>query len=136
MAKTTIEAVLAAGSVASPFFYNVEISHSLCCKTCAESTPVFAPAFSFVSTENVGTDQYVITVHVEGVIHYTPCGCGSCSVKAETISEDFTLPYYGTAAPTSVTVEAGTTANEVTAAPCKDCSNTFVSTTPLTITIA
>lgn len=136
MAKTIIEAVLAAGSVASPYYYDVVITQNLCVKTCADSTPVFAPAYSFVSTENVGTNQYIITLHVEGVIHYTPCGRGACSVKAETISEDFTLPYYGTAAPTSVTVEAGSTVNEVTAEPCKDCSSIFVSRTPITITIA
>lgn len=134
--KTTIEAVLAAGAVASPFFYEVNICHTLCCKTCADSTPVFAPAFSFASTESVGTNQYLINVHVEGVIHYTPCGRNSCAVKAETISEDFTLPYYGTAAPATVTVEAGATVNAVTAEPCKECSAGFVSSTPLTVTIA
>lgn len=134
--KTIIKAVLAAGSAASPFFYEVGICHRLCHKTCAESTPVFAPAFSYVGTENVGTNQYLITIHVEGVIHYTPCGCGQCAVKAETVSEDFTVPYHGTAAPATVTLAAGATDNSVAGTPCNPCSADFVSRTPLSITIA
>ena len=134
--KTIIKAVLAAGSAASPFFYEVGICHRLCHKTCAESTPVFAPAFSYVGTENVGTNQYLITIHVEGVINYTPCGCGQCAVKAETVSENFTVPYYGTAAPATVTLAAGATDNSVAGTPCNPCSADFVSRTPLSITIA
>jgi hypothetical protein len=134
--KTIIKAVLAAGSAASPFFYEVGICRRLCHKTCAESTPVFAPAFSFVGVENVGTNQYLITIHVEGVIHYTPCGCGQCAVKAETVSENFTVPYYGTAAPATVTLAAGATDNSVAGTPCNPCSADFVSRTPLSITIA
>ena len=134
--KTIIKAVLAAGSAASPFFYEVGICHRLCHKTCAESTPVFAPAFSYVGTENVGTNQYLITIHVEGVIHYTPCGCGQCAVKAETVSENFTVPYYGTAAPATVTITAGSTVNDVKAAPCQNCGNVFESETPLSVAIS
>lgn len=134
--KTTITTELAAGSVASPFFYEAVIVQTLCHKTCADATPVFTPVFSFVSTQNVGTNQYLLNLHVEGVVHYTPCGGNACQVKAETISEDFSLPYYATAAPTTVTVEAGATENAVTTEPCRECSDTFVSKTPLTITIA
>lgn len=134
--KTTIEAVLAAGSTASPFFYEVTIQRSLCCKTCAEATPVFAPAYTYVGTENVGTNQYLITIHVEGVIHYTPCGSGACAVKAETVSENFTVPYYGTAAPATVTISAGATVNDVKAAPCQNCGNVFESETPLSVAIS
>lgn len=134
--KTRITTELAAGSVASPFFYEAVLTQTLCHKTCADATPVFAPAFSFVSTQNVGTDQYLINLHIEGVIHYIPCGGNQCCVKAEAISEDFALPYYATAAPTSVIVTAGATENAINAEPCKECSDTFVSKTPLTITIA
>lgn len=134
--KTTITAELAAGSTASPFFYEVTINHKLCQRTCAEDGALFAPTYAYVSTQNVGTDQYLITLQVTGVIHYTPCGASQCCVKAETISEEFTVPYYSATAPTSVVVAQGATTNNVVTEPCKDCSDEFVSITPITITIA
>lgn len=131
-----ITPVLAAGSVASPYFVQVNISQRLCNPTCADKTPVFAPVYSFKSIANVGTGQYVVTIHVEGVISYTPCNGNVCCTKSQMLSQDFTVPIAATAEPTSVTIDQGTTVNNVSAAGCENCSRDFVSETPLTITVA
>ena len=56
-----ITATLAAGSSASPYYAQVNISQRLCYKTCKDVAPVFNPQFSFVRLESVGTNQYVLT---------------------------------------------------------------------------
>lgn len=132
----TITPVLAAGSVASPYFVQVNISQRLCKKTCVGRTPVFAPQFSLVEFDNVGTGQYVATIHVEGIIAYTPCDTNGCCDKSQVLSQDFTIPFASATAPTSVTITAGVTVNAISAAPCQRCSRSFVSETPLTLTIA
>lgn len=131
-----ITATLAAGSVASPYFAQVNISQRLCSPTCVDNTPVFNPAYSYKSIAEVGTDQYVVTVHVEGVIAYVPCGGNTCNTRSQLISQDFTIPLYSATAPTSVTIAAGTTVNKVEQVGCQNCSRDFVSETPLTITVA
>ena len=131
-----ITATLAAGSVASPYFAQVNISQRLCSPTCVDNTPVFNPAYSFKSIAEVGTDQYVVTVHVEGVIAYVPCGGNTCNTRSQLISQDFTIPLYSATAPTTVTIAAGTTVNKVEQVGCQNCSRDFVSETPLTITVA
>lgn len=131
-----ITATLAAGSVASPYFAQVNISQRLCSPTCVDNTPVFNPAYSFKSIAEVGTDQYVVTVHVEGVIAYVPCGGNTCNTRSQLISQDFTIPLYSATAPTTVTIAAGTTINKVEQVGCQNCSKDFVSETPLTITVA
>lgn len=129
-----ITPVLAAGSVASPYFWQVNITQKLCHLTCAETTPVFAPQFSLRSVTQVGTGQYVATIHIEGIISYLPCN-GSCCAKQQPISQDFTIPIASATAPT-VTIAQGTSVNAAIAAPRKTCTRTFVSETPLTITVA
>lgn len=129
-----ITPVLAAGSVASPYFVQVNITQKLCYLTCAETTPVFAPQFSLRSVAQVGTGQYVATIHVEGIVSYIPCN-GSCCTKQQPISQDFTIPIASATAPT-VTIAQGTSVNAVVATACKPCTRTFVSETPLTITVA
>ena len=131
-----ITPVLAAGSVASPYFVQVNISQRLCSPTCADRTPVFAPVFSYKSISNVGTGQYVITIHVEGVISYAQGNGNACCTKSQVLSQDFTIPIASTAAPTSITVEQGTVVNSVSASGCQPLSRDFVSETPLTITVA
>lgn len=128
-----ITATLAAGSAASPYYAQVNISQRLCYKTCADRTPVFNPQFSVKSLDSVGTNQYVLTLHVEGIISYIPCG-GGCCTKTQPLSQDFTIPIYSTTALTGATVEAGSVVNSVATAPCQTCSRAFVSETPLTIT--
>lgn len=129
-----ITPVLAAGSVASPYFVQVNITQKLCYLTCAETTPVFAPQFSLRSVAQVGTGQYVATIHIEGIVSYLPCN-GSCCTKQQPISQDFTIPIASATAPT-VTIAQGTSVNAVIATACKPCTRTFVSETPLTITVA
>lgn len=129
-----ITPVLAAGSVASPYFVQVNITQKLCYLTCAETTPVFAPQFSLRSVAQVGTGQYVATIHVEGIVSYLPCN-GSCCTKQQPISQDFTIPIASATAPT-ITIAQGTSVNAVIATACKPCTRTFVSETPLTITVA
>lgn len=128
-----ITATLAAGSAASPYYAQVNISQRLCYKTCADVTPVFNPQFSFVSLEAVGTNQYVLTVNVQGIISYALCN-GGCCTKQQPINQNFTIPIYSTTALTGANVTAGNVVNSVAASPCQKCSRAFVSETPLTIT--
>lgn len=130
-----ITATLAAGSTTSPYYAQVNISQRLCYKTCADVAPVFNPQFSVVSLDAVGTNQYVLTVNVQGIISYVPCG-GGCCTKQQPINQNFTIPIYSTTALTGVTVAAGSVVNSVSASACQNCSRVFVSETPLTITAA
>lgn len=130
-----ITATLAAGSAASPYYAQVNISQRLCYKTCADVAPVFNPQFSVVSLDSVGTNQYVLTVNVQGIISYVPCG-GGCCTKQQPINQNFTIPIYSSTALTSATVAAGSVVNSVAASACQNCSRAFVSETPLTITTA
>lgn len=131
-----ITATLAAGSVASPYFFEVNLSQRLCSPTCVDHTPVFNPSYTYKSISEVGTSQYVVTIHVEGIIAYIPCGGNSCSTRSQLVSQDFTIPIYAATAPTSVTIESGSVVNSVAQVGCQSCSKDFVSETPLTITIA
>ena len=131
-----ITPVLAAGSVASPYFVEVNITQRLCFPTCAENAPVFDPKFSMKALANVGTSQYVATIHVEGIISYVPCNGGCCCTKQQPLSHDFTIPIFSATTPTSVTVTAGNTSNIVAVSGCQQCGRTFVSETPLTLTVA
>lgn len=131
----TITATLAAGSVASPYQFNINITQKLCKPACVEQTPVFAPAFSLVGITQVGTGQFVATVHVEGVISYVPCGGSVCCTKSQLISQDFTIPI-AAATVTTVTLAKGVTVNTVAGSPCKTCSRNFVSESPLIVTVA
>lgn len=133
-AKITPE--LAAGSTASPYFVQVNISQRLCAPVCVDEVPVFAPTFSLKGFSEVGTGQYVATIHVEGIISYDPCGSSGCCSKQQNLSQDFTVPFAATAAPTSVTIAAGVSVNSISASACQRCSRDFVSETPITITIA
>lgn len=128
-----ITATLAAGSTASPYYAQVNISQRLCYKTCVDVAPVFSPQFSVVSLESVGTNQYELTVNVQGIISYVPCG-GGCCTKQQPINQNFTIPIYSTTALTGATVAAGSVVNSVAASACQKCSRAFVSETPLTIT--
>ena len=96
MNKRTIPAIiiatLAAGATAAAPYYDVNITQQLCTPACVDETPVFAPKFSVKSIANVGTSQYIIVIHVEGVINYIPCNCGSCCTRSQVVSQDFTIP--------------------------------------------
>lgn len=129
-----ITPVLAAGSVASPYFWEVNITQRLCDKTCADNTPVFAPQFSLKSLALVGTGQYMATIHVEGIISYVPCNGGCGCTKTQPISQDFTIQIASATEPT-VTIAQGTTVNSIAATGCQRCSRMFVSETPLTVTV-
>lgn len=134
--SATITPVLAAGSADSPYFILVNITQRLCSKTCASRPPVFSPRFSLAGFSQVGTGQYVATVHVEGVICYSPCETGGCCDRTQNVSQDFTVPFASATAPSSVSVEQGASVNAMAAADCQKCSRTFVSETPLTLTVA
>lgn len=135
ISPAVITATLAAGSTTSPYYAQVNISQRLCYKTCADVVPVFNPQFSVVSLDSVGTNQYVLTVNVQGIISYVPCG-GGCCTKQQPINQNFTIPIYSTTAITSATVAAGSVVNSVAASSCQNCSRAFVSETPITITTA
>lgn len=131
-----ITPVLAAGSVASPYFFQVNISQRLCHKSCVESMPSFQPTFAVKSVSNVGTGQYVATIHVEGIIAYTPCDGNVCCTKTQLISQDFTLPFALATEPATVTVTAGAPVNVIAGSTCQKCSRNFVNETPITLTVA
>lgn len=130
-----VSPVLAAGAVASPYFYQVNITQRLCFRACTDNTPVFAPAFSLKGVSQVGTGQYVATVHVEGIISYVPCGGGCCNTKQQPLSQDFTIPIASATVPT-ITLVQGSSVNMIASSACQPCSRTFVSETPITITVA
>lgn len=136
--KTTpalINATLAVGSTATAPYYDVNITQQLCTPACVDETPVFTPQFSVKEVVPVGTNQYLAVIHVEGVISYIPCNCGSCCTRSQVISQDFTMPIYSTTVP-AVTLTAGAAVNGIARISCCDCSKTFVSDVPLTLTIA
>ena len=131
-----ITPVLASGSTASPYYYLINLTPRLCYPTCVEETPVFAPQFSLVGLANIGTNQYVATIRVQGIISYVPCNGGCSCTKTQPISQEFSVPVQSATAPTSVTVTAGATINSIAANGCDKCSRTFVSETPISISVA
>lgn len=130
-----IHSTLAIGSSVSAPYYDINITQQLCGCACTDERPVFDPKFSVSSIDNVGTSQYIINIHVEGVINYIPCGCGSCSTRNQIISQDFTIPVFSATAITGATLAAGSSLNYIAKTACANCSKTFVSDTPLTVTI-
>ena len=131
-----IMATLAVGATATAPYYDVNITQQLCAPSCVDETPVFNPQFSVKSIANVGTSQYLITIHVEGVISYVPCNCGSCCTRSQVVSQDFTIPVFSTTAITNVTTSLGSVKNRLVKVACCSCSKTFVCDAPLTLTIA
>lgn len=130
-----ITPVLAAGSTASPYAFLVNITQRLCYPTCADKTPVFAPQFSLVGITPIGTGLYAATIRVQGIISYVPCNGGCGCTKTQPLNGTFTIPIASATAPTAVTVTSGSTVNAVSATACQPCSRTFVSETPLTVTV-
>lgn len=131
-----IMATLAVGATATAPYYDVNITQQLCAPSCVDETPVFNPQFSVKSIDNVGTSQYLITIHVEGVISYVPCNCGSCCTRSQVVSQDFTIPVFSATAITNVTISLGSVKNRLVKVACCSCSKTFVCDAPLTLTIA
>lgn len=131
-----IMATLAVGATATAPYYDVNITQQLCAPSCVDETPVFNPQFSVKSIANVGTSQYLVTIHVEGVISYVPCNCGSCCTRSQVVSQDFTIPVFSATAITTVTTSLGSVKNRLVKVACCSCSKTFVCDAPLTLTIA
>jgi len=125
----------ALGSTASPYAGLVNITQRLCFQSCAGTTPVFDPRYSVKSVAQVGTNLYAVIIHVEGIISYVPCGGGCCNCKQQPLSQDFEVYVSSEAAPT-ITLAAGASSNALAVTPCQSCSRTFVSATPLTLTVA
>lgn len=134
--SANITATLAAGSVTSPYFVQVNISQRLCSPACGDQSPVFNPVFSLEGFSEVGDNQYVATIKVEGIISYVPCGGNTCCTRTQVLSQTFTIPFFSATAPTSVTVVGGTTVNTISTVACQSCSRDFVSETPITLTVA
>ena len=140
MNKRTIPAIitatLAVGATAAAPYYDVNITQQLCTPACVDETPVFAPQFTVKSIANLGTSQYIIVIHVEGVVSYIPCNCGSCCTRSQVVSQDFTIPVFSATAINSVTLAAGPAQNGIARISCCNCSKTFVSDSPVTLTLA
>ena len=131
----TISATLAAGSVASPFYYQVNISETLCKNSCGNATPDFNPTFVLLGYTSVGANQYVANISVRGTISYIPCGGSVCCTKSQLVYGVFSVPFYSETAPTSVTISQGACVSDVSVSGCNRCGNTFVCETPLTLTL-
>lgn len=131
-----ITATLAAGASAAAPYYDVNVTQQLCAPACVDETPVFVPQFSVKSIANVGASQYIIVMHVEGVVNFVPCNCGTCCTRSQVISQDFTIPVFSATAVNSVNVTVGTVQNGIARISCCNCSKTFVSDCPVTLTIA
>lgn len=131
-----ITPVLALGSVASPYFVQVQIAQRLCYKTCVDNTPVFSPRFSVKSVAQVAPTQYVATIHVEGIISYVQCNGGCGCTKQQPLSQDFTIPISKTGTAPVVSIVQGATVNAVASVGCQTCGRNLISETPLTITVA
>lgn len=127
--------VPALGSTASPYAGMIKIDQRLCYKCCADSTPVFLPQFSKKSIASAGTNLYVVTIHVEGIISYVPCNGGCGCTKTQPVSGDVEVLLSSTSVP-DVTIAPGASINALAATACQQCSRTFTSATPLTITVA
>lgn len=131
-----ITPVLALGSVASPYYVQISIAQRLCYPTCVDNTPVFNPSFSVKTVSQVAETQYVITLHVEGIISYVQCHGGCSCTKQQPMSQDFTIPVSKTGTAPVVTITQGATVNAIATVGCRTCGRNLVSETPLTITIA
>ena len=131
-----ITPVLALGSVASPYFIQVQIAQRLCYRTCVDNTPVFNPRFSILSVAQVAPTQYVATIHVEGIISYVQCNGGCSCTKQQPLSQDFTVPISKTDTAPVVSLTQGATVNTVATVGCQTCGRNFISETPITITVA
>ncbi len=131
-----ITPVLALGSVASPYFVQVQIAQRLCYPTCVENVPVFNPRFSVKSVAQVAPTQYVATLHVEGIVSYVQCHGGCNCTKQQPVSQDFTIPISKVGTAPVLTLTQGASVNAVAAVGCASCSRNFISETPLTITVA
>ena len=133
--SAVITPTLAAGSTTSPYAYLVNVTQRLCFPTCVETTPVFLPQYSIVSTTLVSTGLYSVTINVQGTISYVQCGGGCGCTKTQPLNQDFTILIASATVPT-ITLAQGSTNNSVSATACQDCTRTFVSETPLTISVA
>lgn len=131
-----ITPVLALGSVASPYFVQVQVAQRLCYPTCVDNTPVFNPRFSIKSVVQVAATQYVATIHVEGIISYVRCHGGCECTKQQPLSQDFTIPISKAGTAPVVSITQGASVNAVASVGCQTCGRNFLSETPLTITVA
>jgi hypothetical protein len=131
-----ITATLAAGSIASPYYFMVNISQRLCSKVCSQQGAVFNPRFSLLGYSKVGTNQFVATIHCEGIISYIPCG-GNCDcTKQQPLSQNFTVPFYFSGTPLSVTLTQGSTINAIATTNCQSCSRWLASDTPISLAVS
>ena len=133
--SANITATLAAGSTTSPYTYLINVTQRLCYPTCADTTPVFLPQYSLVSTSLVSAGLYAVTINVQGVISYVPCGGGCGCTKTQPLNQNFTILIASATVPT-IAIASGATNNAVSATACQPCSRTFVSETPLTVTVS
>lgn len=131
-----ITPVLALGSVASPYFVQVQIAQRLCYPTCVDNVPVFNPRFSVKSVAQVAPTQYVATLHVEGIVSYVQCHGGCNCTKQQPVSQAFTIPISKVGTAPVLTLTQGASVNAVAAVGCASRGRNFISETPLTITVA
>ena len=122
------------GSTTSPYDVLVNITQRLCFPCCVATPPVFDAKFSNKGVAQVADGMYVATLHCEGIICYTPLGGGCGCTKMQPLSQDFTVPIAAASMPT-ISLEPEASINTLAATACQQASRTFVSETPLAITV-
>lgn len=93
-----------------------------------------SPADVMLMTKQHCNRGMAATFRVQGIISYVPCN-GGCCTKSQPLSGTFTIPIASATAPTNVSIAAGATVNAIAASGCQKCSRTFVSETPLSLTV-
>lgn len=119
-----ITPILAAGSVASPYVYLINIKQKLR-HPVGNAIPVFAPTYSLVGFSRISANTYVAVVNVQGLISYSKEG----NTKMQMVNQNFSIPFVRKTLPLSVTIDQGDTVNEVRNA------RSFVSETPIYLSI-
>lgn len=134
--RNIITPVLAAGSTASPYNYQINVQRTLCQRACSAQTPLYQPTISLLGFSQAGAGTYRAKLRIDGLVSYKPCGAGDCCTRNELISESFVIPFDSTTTPTSVSVTTGTAVTRIVPEGCDTCSRNMVSDVPMILTIA
>jgi hypothetical protein len=131
---SVVNFTLGLGSTASPYIGVLNVTTKLCTKVCVDTGYIFNPAVSVTNVADMGGNEYMITLNLQGVYSYTPCGSQCCQCITQNVNTDINIPLYSTTAPTSITCSVGKVTNSVVAADCEKCGRYAVSDIVLTIT--
>jgi bacterioferritin-associated ferredoxin len=133
---SVVNFTLGLGSTLSPYIGVLNVTTKLCTKVCVDTGYIFNPTVSVTNVASLGNNEYMVTLNLQGVYSYTPCGSDCCQCISQVVNSTVNIPLYTTTAPTSVTCETGKVTNTVVAGDCQKCGRYAVSDIVLTITVA